>query len=232
MSLPRQGRYKPAGERTPKKAENHAATVSALLFHAYALTLTQQRHKTLTHNTIRHINQASGQRPTVHTPHTRQRLLSVTSLKPDTRIRSNKPNHRLVTTTITKLRRRTKSDPANLSPRALTTTHRPNTRNCALHERDTPMQGTNLATISQALHDTAGRNRLNHSSVLLHATTAAHMLHNTARAVMHQPRAALTRTLARRRRRSGRTNKPNHTLIIAHNRVLHHSIHTPTHVLH
>lgn len=54
------------------------------------------------------------------------------------------------------------------------------------------MQRTHLAAISKALHDTAGRNRLNCSSVLLHATTAAHLLHNAAIAVCRQPRTSLT----------------------------------------
>lgn len=65
------------------------------------------------------------------------------------------------------------------------------------------MQRTHLAAIGKALHDTAGRNRLNCSSVLLYATTTTHLLHNTTRAVCHQPRARLIRALGRRRRRSG-----------------------------
>lgn len=111
-----------------------------LLHHAHALALTKQRQQALTTRTKRRINQASFQRAAINAPNTRQHLTRVTRLEMHTRVWTQTPNHRLVTTTITNLLSCMISNRINLSPRVLAATHRLHARNSALHERDTPVQ--------------------------------------------------------------------------------------------
>lgn len=171
MSPPRQGRYKLAGERTPRAAENHAATVSALLSRAHALTPHEQRQQTLTHTTtITNVHQASGHRAPIHTPNTRQRLLSTTRLKTDTRIRANKTNRRDNTHLIPLIHRRRTTNQRNLRPRALTAAHRPHVRIRPTQVTNTTQQGTNFATATQTQHRAARQNRINLTHALTHTT--------------------------------------------------------------
>ena len=128
-------------KRLPHAPSRVTAATSALLFHAHALTLHEQRHKTLTiATTVTNVNQPSLQRPTINTPNTRQRLLSVRSLKVDTRIRANKTNRRDNTHLIALIHRRRTTNQRNLRPRALTAAHRPHTRIRPTQVTDTTQQ--------------------------------------------------------------------------------------------